>query len=62
MGYVMKFNEEKTIHGIPIRARTIIKPKFNVTVKTEQDKEQVINTARRVIARHHKVLKALKDR
>lgn len=53
---------EKLIHGVPVRPRVILKPKVEVSVRTEQERAQVVETAKRVITRHRKVLEALKDR
>lgn len=53
---------EKVIHGVAVRPRVILKPKVEVSVRTEQDRAQVVETARRVIARHRKVLIVLKNR
>lgn len=42
--------------------RVMIRPKVEVAAKTAAQKRQVTETARRVIAEHHAVLMALKNR
>ncbi|MGN6324147.1 MAG: hypothetical protein ACTHNE_20730 [Dyella sp.] len=58
----MTGKQKKVLHGVELKPRPIIHPKKDVKVSTPEEKRQVVQTARKVMATHDKVLKALKDR
>jgi hypothetical protein len=58
----MTSKQTKTLHGVELKPRPIIHPKKNVNVSTPEGKSQVIAAAQKVMEKHEKVLKALKDR
>ncbi|MFK2889693.1 hypothetical protein [Dyella flagellata] len=58
----MTGKQKKVLHGVELKPRPIIHPKRDVNVSTEESKSRVVQAARKVMATHDKVLKALKDR
>jgi hypothetical protein len=58
----MTSRQKKVIHGVELKPRPIIHPKKDVDVSTPEGKTRVIRAARKVMATHDKVLRALKDR
>lgn len=52
----------KTIHGVTIAPRKIIRPKVEVSVATPSQKKEVLRAAQQVMSTHRKVLEALRDR
>lgn len=52
----------KSIHGVVLQPRAIIRPKVEVKATTSGQKQEVLKSAQRVITTHHKVLRALRDR
>lgn len=58
----MPKNVGKNIHGIVLQPRAIIRPKVDVKVGTDKQKQEVLKSARQVISTHRAVLEALRDR
>lgn len=58
----MTTSSRQVVHGIELRPRRIIKPMVVAPVSTAEGREQVVNSARKVIQQHRAVLVALKDR
>jgi len=58
----MSKNIGKTIHGIMITPRKIIRPKTKVGAATLAQKQEVQKAARQVMSTHRKVLEALRER
>jgi|GEM_PF-1294904 len=52
----------KTIHGITLVPRKVIRPKVQVSAATSSQKKDVQHAAQQVMKTHKKVLKALRDR
>jgi len=58
----MSKNIGKTIHGLTITPRKIIRPKIKVGVATSAQKQEVQKAAQQVMSTHRKALEALSDR
>ncbi len=56
------FNVEQLKHRSAVEGRVKIAPRVVVSVDTEQRKQEIIRVLNRVMAEHHEVLLALKNR
>jgi len=52
----------KTIHGVTIAPRIVIRPKVQVSAVTSEQKKDALQAAQQVMHTHKKVLEALRDR
>lgn len=62
MRYAMNDKIGKTIHGVTIVSRKVIRPKAEVGAATSDQKKDVQHAAQQVMHTHRKVLEALRDR